>query len=168
MRIYQLLCLALLGISIVGCSSSNSNTKIPEIFDETSLSLVLELDKNIYKISEVIKANLTLSEKEKANTLINARMIVDSDIRFVIMTPSGQKAGFLIKIRVFPPIDNDFVILYSKHSIQAEYNLEEFYQLNETGIYTVYAIYENHFDPNNGLAAWKGKIESNMLQFEIK
>jgi hypothetical protein len=163
MKIYQLLCLALLGISVVGCGSSNSSTKTPEMFDEASLSLVLMLDKSSYKMSEVIKANLTLSEKE-----INARMIVDSDVVFVIMTPSGRKAGFLIKIRVFPPIDNDFVVLYSKHSIQAEYNLEELYQLNETGIYTVYAIYENHFDPNNGLTAWKGKIETNTLQFEIK
>jgi hypothetical protein len=176
MKIPRLLFFALLGIGIVSCSSSNPGAKTPENFDNRDLSLVFKLDKIVYNINEPVIATLTLYKEAETNILINARMGLnfsaalasDRDVTFFFTTPSGQEAGFLVKIRMSPLNDDNFVILYSGDSIQEEYDLEEYYLLDEIGTYTTYAIYENQFDPQNGLSAWKGQIKSNTLQFEIK
>ncbi|HSA98834.1 MAG TPA: hypothetical protein VLF17_07120 [Candidatus Nitrosotenuis sp.] len=176
MKISQLLCLVLLGISIVGCQWSKPATAMPEKSDEADLLLGLKLDKNAYQLSEPIIATLSLSKGAKADQLINTRLALNvlgepvsqCDVGFIVMTPSGRSARFLPKIRVRRLRDNDFMILDSAHPIQVEYDLKEFYLLDETGTYIVSAIYQNQSDPQNGLSAWKGQLESNTLQFEIK
>jgi hypothetical protein len=149
---------------------------VSEKYEKEDLSLVLKLDKSAYRIDEPIMATLHLYNKAKIDILINARLGLnillapasELDVAFIVITPSGQKAGFLPKVRMSRLNDDDFVILYAGHSIQKEYDLEEFYSLDEIGTYTVHAIYENQFDPQNGISAWKGQLESNTLQFEIK
>ncbi len=145
---------------------------MPEKSDEADLLLGLKLDKTAYKLSEPIIATLSLSKRAKADQLINTRLALnvlgEREVGFIVTTPSGRSARFLPKIRVRRLRDNDFVILDSAHPIQVKYDLKEFYLLDEIGTYIVSAIYQNQSDPQNGLSAWKGKLESNTLQFEIK
>jgi hypothetical protein len=177
MKIYLLAGLSILLIGMSSCSVSDSSNKTQSAeFNESDLSLALELDKDVYEKKEAILAVLSLVNQGESEFVINSRMAVNNsltpeivrDLEFIIMSPSGQKAELKVKVNVVPLGDDDFTPLQPGSSIQMEYDLEDFYLLNETGAYSVFAIYENQFDPNNNYSAWKGQIESNKLQFEIK
>ncbi len=171
--------LSLVLISMSSCTYLSSRTgdentgKAP---DESILMLTLKLDQSVYTETEAIHAILSLSNSGQEELVVNSRMAANNsvapelvrDLEFVIVSPSGQKAEFKVKVNVSPLGNDDFTTLAAASSVQANYDLVTFYSLNETGNYSIYAVYENQLNPTDGRNAWKGRIESNKIEFEIR
>jgi hypothetical protein len=166
----------LLVLLVVGCSVEtpcvgNRSTK----YFEEPLVVTLELEKDAYSLTDVINAKIILANNGKTNVIVNSRMALnfsaalasDRDIELIISQPSGDAVPFIVKLRIAPLANGDFVVLESGDSIQQSYDLRDYYQLDEIGEYTITAIYENQSDPSKGICTWKGKLESNKVSFTL-
>jgi hypothetical protein len=90
------------------------------------------------------------------------------EVNFVVTNPAGEELCFMLLINIGAPKDNDFTELYPGEAIEKSYELNRAYQLDTVGIYSVQAVYENQNDPEHGIMAWKGRLESNVVSFNVK
>ncbi len=144
--------------------------------DRSALRLTLSLDRNVYEQKQPIQAVLLLTNLGRDGLLVNARMALNTqsdpgivrDLYVVIKTPSGEEANMAVKIDMVFLADEYFEILKPGSSLQANCDLYDYYLMDAVGTYSVYGVYENHFNPSDGRSAWKGILQSNTVQFEIR
>ena len=174
-RVYMAL-LALLLFNITGCNAVKSESKKLDSGSngKATLSVILMLDKTLYTSNETIEADVLLKNTGTGiDTLVNARMAVclipniNCEITLVIKSPSGDFPDTTGNWRNRFIIESDFIVLSPRRGILASYNIQSYYTLDEYGVYSVYAIYQNQLDPQKGSIAWKGKLTSNTVYFEI-
>jgi hypothetical protein len=90
------------------------------------------------------------------------------DVEFVITRPSGKTSEYRFLVNAHLPQARDFRILAAGDTVEVQLCLTDKYLLNETGEYTVQAIYQNQSDPGDGRTAWKGELKSNEVKFTIE
>jgi hypothetical protein len=168
--------LALSLFNITGCSAVKSESKKLDsgTNGKATLSLILMLDKTLYKSNETIEADVLLKNTGTGiNTIVNSRMAVclipniNCEITLVIKSPSGDFPDTTGNWRNRFIIEGDFIVLSPRRGILASYNIQSYYTLDEYGTYSVYAVYQNQLDPQKGSTAWKGDLTSNTVHFEI-
>jgi hypothetical protein len=140
------------------------------------LILILELKKDSYRGDEPIVATLILQNVGTNRILANNRMWPVArlgsdeifDVSFMIIDPDGIKHDYNIMAQLVRTTDDDFVKLYPSQGI-----LSEFYEIHDLfdpvialkGKYVLQAYYANQMDPSDGRTAWKGALESNIVEF---
>ena len=73
-----------------------------------------------------------------------------------------------MRISADPPSIEDFTMLPPGGSIESTFDLQDLYLIDEMGDYSVTAFYINQYDPGDGTIAWKGKLESNQVDFTLE
>lgn len=154
------------------CVINYSFAKNPNLLEtkERDLKVIIEFVKNSKKYykNEPLKINLILNNQNESDIVINKRLVPNFDIIFSIKKPSGEYVTFSHLVFVGPPQQDDFIKLAKKSEVKFIFDLIE-YNLNEIGKYSVMGIYQNQYDGSEfGLKAWTGRIESNVLEFEIR
>lgn len=149
-----------------GCSLLNSGSQ--RTSDPT---ITLTLDKADYSSGEAIQATLFLRNATNESLLVNKRMAVNlpsapdavREVSFLISGPSGQELPLNARINVRLPTEDDFSILSPGQTVQQTRELQSLYSFEESGQYSIYAVYQNMEDPPSGAEAWKGEITSNLV-----
>jgi hypothetical protein len=144
--------------------------------NNSALSLTLALEKEEYILGEKVRARVILKNEGSETLLINKRLAWNSksapgqfrEVNFVVTNPAGDELCFMLLINIGAPKDNDFTELYPGEAIEKSYEINRAYQLDTVGIYSVQAVYENQNDPEHGIMAWKGRLESNVVSFNVK
>jgi len=166
---------------LTACSADKQATEVGALeIEEGGLVLILTLDKNSYQGNEPIWGTLVIKNVNLRNALVNKRMFPSAsyntegvgNIAFVITSPDGQILE-LGNVGVHPtPFSNDdFVNLTVGQGIQfSEYRIDLLFggKLNKNGKYGIQGFYANQLDPYDKRTAWKGELQSNLLEFEYK
>ena len=176
-RIILLLVLLAAG-SLATCSIKKDLINTPTIapVQDSGLVLGLQLDKSVYRIGMPVIAHLKLENVESKDIITKNRMVLNNpnapaivtDTAFVIISPLGLQKFLRDKVSVLPLSNGNFQILRAGDAVQATYDLANNYSLEDVGVYSVYAIYQNQSNSPNGLVAWKGKIQSPTIAFTIE
>lgn len=168
-------------ISLVLCSVlvlGFAHTPTDPTLEEDMLSFTLSLDRESYSDSDPISVNFKLTNNGANSVVVNGRFALNTaisvpsefgDIYCLISKPSSKVARFGAYVNVVDLNSRHFVTLGSTEMIERTYpNLDDFYDFNEFGRYSIQAIYENQSDPPSGVVAWKGELASNVVYFSIK
>lgn len=97
----------------------------------------------------------------------SAEPAIVRELSLNILTPSRQETPFTARVHPVYLNDDFFIFLNPQDFISVSYDIERFYDLSEIGNYSVFAVYENQVDPENGLNSWKGTIKSNLVEFTV-
>lgn len=177
---------SLLSIIFLMSSGCQKNDHVPDVPMETatqipSLTLLLELDKSVYSKNEPIFISVKLQNISASALVIKKRMLsgytLDQnrkndqyrDIRYYITSPTGTDIRSALRYEAGKLDAQDFVSLEPGESIDLRFDLREFTPFpEEYGKFTVFAIYYNYFDPSPFSTAWKGELQSNLVEFEIR
>ena len=171
----------ILCLSLTCCNSITENkTSIPPLaFDISS-------EKQTYYMDEYVWLTVTLTNITDENQLVYAKLtFVDYEAPsstslsfFQILDLKGNVVLGDNNIRTqinWIPQKEDFVILEPNKSTERSFHLPDKYKFKEAGIYKVFAIYRNSFDPQDvfdnaedSREAWKGEITSNTITSEIQ
>jgi hypothetical protein len=150
---------------VVGCSKSSQ-----------PLVLTIEISEDRYTMGDNIFVKYTLQNVSDEDLLILGRLamrnfeddVIGGVVWFRVIAPSGQNSDMAWKFDSRYK-NSDFVWLEPGETLTTEAEVSKWYQLLETGQYSIQAIYENQYvDPDNGETAWKGLVESNIVYFTIE
>jgi len=140
------------------------------------LSLTLTLDQVSYSQEDPVQATLTLRNNGSESRLVNSRMALNQgsapdavrEIEFIITDPSGNHVPLGARINVRLPQEENFTILAPGQTISKVYELSTFFSFNQSGAYTIQAIYQNNQDPPSGKEAWKNDVDSNTVEVNFE
>jgi hypothetical protein len=145
------------------------------------LELAIELEKSVYRLDEQIFCKITLTNRGSESLAVNRRLLVNTphapppyrEITFDVLSPSENPVQFGTKINVGSPGEEDIIVLEPGSSVDRTYELTKDFDFDELGEYTVQATYENQSDLGRGPGdrkggVWIGRLESNILNFQIK
>lgn len=140
------------------------------------MSLILVADRASYAQGDPIEVTLTLRNDGEDSELANARMAANQpaapdmvrEVVFIVTDPSGQTLPVAARINVRPPQEADFQILVPGHTVARSYDLTTLFAFDQSGDYSVRAIYQNSQDPPSGRSAWKGEIESHTIVVTVE
>jgi hypothetical protein len=139
------------------------------------LELTIGISEDTYIMGDDILVKYSLQNVSTENILVLGRLTmrnVEDALAGVmwyrIITPSGQNPDMNYKFDIRYK-NSDFVWLEPGEALTIEAEVSKWYQLLETGQYSIQAIYENQYlNPDNGDQAWKGLVESNIVYFTIE
>jgi len=166
-----------------GCTTNVLSPKQSEVDEKSRTSLLilyLTLNKEYYSSEEAIVATVRLTNKGNSSVIVKDRMLPGTmpedkrnidmlrDIRFYITSPSDEEILFGWRYEAPLLTSKDFISLAPGESIQNVFYLKEGYIFqNEYGIYQIYLVYYNYYDPSQFTSAWKGELTSKIVKFEI-
>ena len=149
----------------------------------TPLTLTINPDKQIYHIGEEVLVNLALTNTGDKQLLVYGRMIfvpspspVELNLSEIIVLDPTHK---VIPLNANGNIDwlprkENFLILEPGESVTKQSYIWDSEDYDQSGIYTLKAIYRNSFDPSDVYEnsddkreAWKGEVVSTSTTFEI-
>ncbi len=152
---------------------------------ENDLELILQLDKAFYGggggggavpayAEGEAKPCLTILKNNGAapatvNSLFSIGHETDPNVAlsFVIVGPGGGRIPFQGRVRLGVPADSDFADLPPGASTYKNFDLNlGGYDFSAPGQYSIQAIYKNIYSHSAG-KAWKGRLESAALAFQI-
>lgn len=159
---------------VIACNSSTVYEPV-QTNTVSALELNLSLDKKYYISTDTINATITLINLSSGDVLVNSRMALNSsaapafvrEISLYISTPSRQETPFTARVHPVYLNDGFFIFLNPQSFVSVSYDIERLYDLGEIGDYSVFAVYENQANPENGLNAWMGTINSNLVEFTL-
>jgi hypothetical protein len=149
---------------VAGCSKSSQ-----------PLALTIEVSEDTYTMGDDIFVKYTLQNVSDEDLFILGRLamrnfeddVIGGVVWFRVIAPSGQNSDMAWKFDSRYK-NSDFVWLEPGEALAIKENVSKYYQLLQTGQYSIEAIYENQYlDPDNGETAWKGLVESNIIYFTI-
>lgn len=168
-------------IIMMGCSSDPFSPKVGDANGSLQdLSLTLQLDKDIYSIEDQILVKETLKNISGSRITVKKRMLPAyygwdikhskfHDVIYSIKSPSGNYVQLGIRYRAPELSAEDFVSLSRGESIQFSFDLKKDRIFpDEYGLYSVFLVYVNYYDPSWFSMAWKGELTSNTVYFEIE
>ncbi len=139
------------------------------------LEFTLSLNRETYSLGEAIAFKLTLRNSGLDPQVVNTRMVVNSplapapvrDVEVTVTDASGAVARFtaIIEVRILE--DQDYVELKPGEMVERSFSLDLFYALERPGSYSVQAAYQSETDPGDGRAAWKGRLDSNVVTLTL-
>ena len=135
------------------------------------------MDKITYNTEEPIDITFILKNEGKEAVYVNKRFFFSSeeasknqkDVYAAITSPSGQKLAFKFLYESGYPKTDYFTLLEPGQEVKSEYprNLRGNFELNETGSYTLTAVYQNVFGGELGLEVFKERLNSAPVTFTI-
>jgi hypothetical protein len=151
--------------------------------DPGNLSLALKLGKSRYRLREVIFATLILKNISSVPIWVNNRMVVNryneflqdyGEVYFVLVSRDGRSALFGAQVNADEAEKKYFIELQPNKQLETVSEGIMYYSFGgdgNTGLsegkYCVWTVYHNQTDPTVNGQVWKGKIKSNMVEFEI-
>lgn len=137
--------------------------------------IVLSTKTDMFRVGDDIPIKITLTNvNTNQDVAINKRLAPNDsfapgvlrDIVFEILAPSGGNLtlGF---VNVLPLDAGDFTLLHPGDAYSDTLVLQDYYLLDEVGVYSIRAIYHNETDPGGVGAVWKGTIASNSVSLSI-
>ena len=158
------------------CRSDPGPKPTNEVSRDGGLELMLELDRDVYKLGQTIQAKVILRNAGSEPVLVNARLAWNREaapfpfreITFQWTRSSGANPNFaLIVDRGFPK-DDDFIQLAPNATVERTFDITFYFEIEETGGYSLQAIYENQSEPEDGREVWKGELKSNLISFTVE
>jgi len=139
------------------------------------LILSIKLENTVYRSGEAVRALVSLTNSGTEEIVVNKRMAANfsnapelvRDVAFTVKGPTDQLLPFIARVNVRPVKHSDFIILSPGETIVMPYELGTLYDLRDSGRYSIYAEYQNAIDPDRNITAWKGKLKSNEVVFEV-
>ncbi|MBI5149348.1 MAG: hypothetical protein HZA28_01060 [Candidatus Omnitrophica bacterium] len=159
---------------------------IPSPLAAASNDLVFtaSLDKTEYAPEEAVNATFILRNNGKKSVYVNKRFFVNSDTApknarevslAVTSSPgagsaSGGKLEFKFPGETGYPKSDYFELLEPGKEVKSEYprNLRGNFEMNDPGVYTLTAVYQNVFGRELGLDVFQGKLTAESVKFTIK
>lgn len=152
-------------------------SKTPYPIDESNLKLVLTMEKKLYSTKDAVSVMVTIQNTGPRHTIIKKRLVLNNsfldsehcDLYFKIVSPTGETLDFVFLKNVGPLNAWDFMMLDANESFSRVFvDLRDDYWLQTAGSYSIYAVYRNTSDREDGKYAWKGELVSNELTFTIQ
>jgi hypothetical protein len=142
------------------------------------LALEVQTEKVHYQPDEEVLARVLLFNFDDDPVLVNSRLAVvglpetSGEVRLEIGAPSGQTLPFTARVNIGRPTAEDFSVVVPWNCVGRQFELRSYFDLEETGRYTVTAVYRNTWtDPNEGSLpdgqAWTGELRSPAATFDI-
>ncbi len=139
------------------------------------LALSLNPTKPTYDSGEPVRVTIALSNAAAQPITVNKRLALNSpfapakfrEIRLAISNEAGSESVFGAKINIGFPLEKDFAELEPQAKIERQFDLRQYFELNQPGRYILKAAYQNQCDPESG-QAWKGEVDSEPVSIEVK
>jgi hypothetical protein len=144
------------------------------IISADGLTVNIALDETTYQMGQPISVTTTLMNMGDVPGWVNKRMRLVYDgadaatIEFVLKDSSGVELPFVSRLDFGPEkVPGDFVILSPGEFVGNTFEISASYPLGP-GQHSIQVIYTNTLDLNNGEVAWKGRLESEVVNFAIE
>ena len=161
---------ALFVVSIIALGASLSDG--PPISAEELLTMELRLVSSKVTQGDPLKVKILFHNNSKRTIALNEEVYTwrEATLDFDINTPSGRSLPKLyLPPRRSVPQKDDFRTVKPGETREWEIEVTYWYQIKEDGTHTMTAIYSNENDGSAfGLNAWIGKVNSNVVSFEVK
>ncbi len=141
------------------------------------ISVRIVTDKTEYKKGERIQVSFELTNLGDSPIYVNKRLYVnpdtlpadDREVLLKLMLPSGSAAPYKFSYAIGLPQSDDFELLPPNQSVKGarQWDLSSFFDLNETGAYTLGGTYQNVFGKELGLDVFKGPVEIEPLTLTV-
>jgi hypothetical protein len=169
-KLILLLLVFLISISLIGCNLATIKGDEVE-----SLMLETNVEKTKYQSSDPILVSVKLTNTGDNDVVINQRMAINyssapkslREITFTVTGPSGENIPFTAKTNVRRVKTEDLVVLSPGETIEKVYDINLFYNIKNTGVYSISAIYQNSIEIDKNDLTWKDKVISNTTTFEV-
>jgi hypothetical protein len=146
--------------------------------DEGDLALEVRTQKTAYESDEEVVALVLLFNFGDDPVLVNSRLAIvglpetSGEVRLEIVSPLGQTVPFTARVNIGRPTAEDFSTVVPWNCVGRRYELLSYFDLEETGRYTVTAVYRNIWtDPEEGSLAggpaWTGELRSPAASFQV-
>lgn len=138
------------------------------------LALSINPTKPTYDSNEPVRLTVALSNDTAQPVTVNKRLALNSpfapakfrEIKLSLQDSTGSEQVFGAKINIGFPLEKDFAVLEPQGKVERQFDLRQYFELNQPGRYELKATYQNQSDPD-GSEAWKGVVESESVSIEI-
>jgi hypothetical protein len=142
---------------------------------QPQLRLTIQLDKSQYRVGEPIMVHISLENLSQSEVVVNSRLLVNRPIGphelfFHLIGPDRKVVRFDARIRASFE-SREFVKLGGAQTLKKNFDFDRVYTLEKPGEYTATLFYENKQDASADLKlppAWKGRLRSNTVKFQVK
>ena len=150
-------------------------TSVPSHADEsrTEPEINLTLSQTAFTTAEKLLATVEFINRSPDMIILNRAYNVfgDCTLTFHIVSPSGQKLRqkeWLYGRRPLNYNSGDFERIRSHRSYRGEFDLAQWFTLDELGLYKVEVEYVNRFSEKQfGKQVWTGQIKSSARTFQL-
>ncbi len=135
------------------------------------------LDKSTHTRNDPVLVTFTLQNTGQSSVWVNSRFYLNSqtvpkddrEIYLAVTAPSGAEVPCTFSYPTGLPKSDDFKLLEPGQEVASEQprDLRGFFDLKESGTYTVRAVYQNVFGDELGLDTVKGPLESKPVTFTL-
>lgn len=140
--------------------------------EETLLTLTINLDKKVYNLNKPIeiKVDGIIENISQTELIINTRFAFPGEVNLKFISDSGKTLRWLPAVPPRPLTRQDFKILGpgEKTNFTLIIYGSDLYDKLNLGPYVAQATYVSSAGDEFGLNAWKGRIYSNKVSFEIQ
>lgn len=149
----------------------------PAFCANAQLKFSLILEKAEYSPNEPINVILSLKNLGASPVMVNQRFYISApqvaknqkEVYFDLVSPSGAKLVCKNFYETGYPKTEYFKLLASGEEVKSEYprNLRGYFEITESGTYTLVAVYQNVFGSEIGLDTFKEQLVTEPVKFTI-